>query len=1297
MLDFLMIGKRVYPKKPVIEIFPKFIVKSNSKDLMIKGGDFYAVFDEDSKMWCTDEQFVIDYVDRMLREQAKEMEMHKDGFGKEFHCFYMMDSDSGSIDKWHKYVQKQMRDQYHTLDERVTFANTDVKKEDYVSKRLSYPLEEGHIDAYDELISTLYDPEERLKLEWAVGAIIAGDSKMIQKFIVLYGSAGSGKSTFLNIVQQLFDGYYATFDAKALGSSSNTFALESFKDNPLLAIQHDGDLSRIEDNTRLNSIVSHESLVINEKFAKTYSSKINTFLFVGTNRPVKITEAKSGLIRRLIDVHPSGRKVPFDRYSDLMSKIKFELGGIAHHCLSVYKMYGRSHYDGYIPRDMMSATNDFYDFVDIYYDEFAKTSQIALKDVWGLYKEYCNYANVAYPLSMRQVRVELKNYFRDFDEQAWVEGQHLRNVYSGFLKNKFRSIVSDTPLEVAQNTWIELGDNESVFDHEFYDRPAQLSNEDGNPKMKWDKVKTKLEDIDTKELHWVKPPENHIVIDFDLKDDDGTKSLEKNLAAANKWPKTYVETSKSGQGLHLHYMYTGDPSKISYKYEDDIEIKTFKGNSSLRRKLVSCNTLPIAVLASGLPLREEKKMLDFDGINNEKRLRSFIKNCLAKKHHGATKPEMDFMKKVLEECYENGTVYDISDMKPAILGFAGKSSNQAMLCLKIARNLPYASKIEPIDIGVGEGSLVFFDVEVFPNLFVVVFKEEGDHEPVILINPGALQIKQLCEHKLVGFNCRRYDNHILYGRMVEDFDNYQLYRLSQNIINGRSNAMFRGAYNLSYTDIYDFSSKKQSLKKFEIELGIHHQELGLPWDEDVPEDMWDLVAKYCVNDVLATEAVWNDRKGDFIAREILADLAGMSVNSTTNSLTTKIIFGDDRNPDLVYTDLATGKRYEGKDMPPKDDEIDPQNGRAPNETAEINAFPGYKYDAGVNMYRGEDVGKGGYVYAEPGIYENVALLDVASMHPSSIELLNLFGSYTERFSQLKLARIYIKHKDFDSAKTMLDGKLAPYLDDEKQADALAFALKIAINSVYGLTAASFINPFRDTRNVNNIVALRGALFMVDLKHAVQEQGFTVAHIKTDSIKIPNATPKIIDFVMEFGKKYGYVFEHEATYKKMCLVNNAVYIAQYDDGPHEFKLSTGEKLNTAWTATGTQFQIPYIFKTMFSKDKLRFEDMCETKSVTTALYLDMNEDLGEDEHAYKFVGKVGSFCPIKPKCGGGWLMREKEGQYNSAGGAKGYRWLEAETVKKLHKEDDIDRSYYDTMVNEAIDTISKYGDYEAFVS
>lgn len=143
-------------------------------------------------------------------------------------------------------------------------------------------------------------------------------------------------------------------------------------------------------------------------------------------------------------------------------------------------------------------------------------------------------------------------------------------------------------------------------------------------------------------------------------------------------------------------------------------------------------------------------------------------------------------------------------------------------------------------------------------------------------------------------------------------------------------------------------------------------------------------------------------------------------------------------------------------------------------------------------------------------------------------------------------RIYVKHGEYDKAKKLFGGKLSKYLDDPAQAKALAQALKIAINSVYGLTSATFDNPFRNPKNANNIVALRGALFMRTLQDEVQQRGFTVAHIKTDSIKIPDATPEIIDFCMDFAKKYGYTFEHEATYEKMCLVNNAVYIAKYLD-------------------------------------------------------------------------------------------------------------------------------------------------------
>lgn len=1244
MLDFLNIATRS-TKKGVIEIYPKFKIISTT-DLMIRGGDFYAIWDEESKMWSTDEQTAIELIDRELSIFSKE---YRKRTGDDVRVLYLWDAGSCMIDVWHKYCQKQMRDRFHMLDETILFANSESKKTNYASKKLSYPLEECDISSYEKLVSTLYSDEERRKIEWCIGAVVSGDSKKIQKFCVLYGAAGTGKSTILNIIQMLFDGYYSVFDAKALGSSSNVFALEAFKTNPLVAIQHDGDLSKIEDNTRLNSLVSHEMMTVNEKFKSTYTNRFKSFLFMGTNKPVKITDGKSGLIRRLIDVKPTGNKVGKDEYDILMSQIKFELGGIAKHCLDLY-LSDVKMWDTYMPKDMMSATNEFYDFVLDSYLVFKREDTVGLKQAWEMYKVYCDASKVPFPMSKKNFREELKNYFR---ECVTTETD---TEYSIFKSELFLNNVKEYKVNADTMPWLSLNSKQSIFDEYCKDEIAQYATEDEIPRSKWGNVKTHLKDLDTHKLHYVRLPENHIVIDFDICK-NGKKSLDENIKAASKFPKTYAETSKSGNGLHLHYIYDGDVEKLSRIYDENIEIKVFTGNSSLRRKLVKCNDIPIATIASGLPLKEEvKKTVSENVIKSEKALRVLIKRNLLKEIHPATKPSVDFIFKILEDAYNSGLNYDVSDMRSYILSFAASSTNNSDYCIKLVSKMKFKSEEPSIPISDKDKELVFYDVEVFPNLFLVNFKIAGKDKTVVrMINPKPKEIGELMKFNLVGFNCRRYDNHMLYGRLL-GYSNQQLYELSQKIINNSPNCFFGEAYNISYTDVYDYASKKQSLKKWEIELGIHHKELGLPWDQPVPEEKWLEVAEYCDNDVIATEAVFDATKADFTAREILADLAGMTVNDTTNSLTTKIIFGNDKHPELVYTDLSE-------------------------------EFPGYEFkqlddNKFHNMYRGTDLGFGGYVYAEPGMYKNVALLDVASMHPNSAINLNIFGKYTQRFKELLDIRIHVKHKEFDIVKTMFDGRLAKYMDDPDMAKSLAQALKIAINSVYGLTSAKFDNPFRDIRNKNNIVALRGALFMRTLQDEVQSRGFTVAHIKTDSIKIPDATPEIIDFVMEFGKKYGYTFEHEATYEKMCLVNDAVYIAKYKDGD--------------WTATGTQFQVPYVFKTLFSKEPIEFEDLCETKSVTSALYLDMNENLPEDEHDYHFIGKVGLFCPIKEGCGGGVLLRKAEDKYHAATGTKGYRWLESEMVRQLNKENDIDIEYYDSLVKEAIGTISAYGFYDWFV-
>lgn len=1321
MLDFVEILTRS-PKQGHIEIYPNFVI-GKSEDLMTKGQDFYAVWVEDIGLWSTDENDVVKLVDREINQKYEEIKNQFPGYS--IKKLLLRNGSSGMIDQWHKYCQKQRRDKFVMLNEKLVFANDPVDKKDYASVRLDYALMPGDYSAWDELVSTLYEPSERHKIEWCIGSIVTGASKTNQKFLVFYGPKGTGKSTIIEIIQKLFKGYYATFDAKALGSGSDSFALEPFKNGPLVAIQHDGNLSRIEDNTRLNSLVSHEIMTVNEKFKSLYANAFKAFLIMGTNDPVRITNAKSGILRRLIDVNPSEHLIPRDRYDMLIQKINFELGAIAWHCKEIYEANPRF-YDSYTPLNMMGATNDFYNFVEDSYFVFKKEDSTTLKSAWERYKTYCEDARVPYPLSLRAFKEELKNYFWEFTDRSYTDDGRIRNVYSKFRTDKFdfmdpMDILMEPPPEEEEDAgWLKFNCTKSLLDEFEMDCPAQYATSKETPSMPWDEVTTTLKDIDTSQLHYVKIPETHIVIDFDIPDENGNKCFALNLQEALKWPQTYAELSKSGQGIHLHYVYNGDATMLEQKYADHIEVKVFKnsGKSALRRKLTKCNDIPVATISSGLPLKKgENVVINADAIRSEKGLRNLIARNLRKEIHAGTKPSIDFIKKILDDAYASGLKYDVADMRTAILRFASNSTNHPLYCIGVMNQMKFKSDDPPeVTSPTDDDEIWFYDIEVFPNLLLINFKKRGKGNPMYrLINPKPEDLEVLVKKKLVGFNCRRYDNHIVYAAMM-GYSNEEIYNLSKRIIGGDRTAFFSQAYDISYTDIYDFASagNKKSLKKLEIEMGIHHQELGYDWDKPVPEDKWIEVSNYCDNDVYATEAAFEYKKlkSDFLARQILAELAGGKVNDTTNTLTTKLIFGNDKHPQgqFCYRDLSKPVDYLEPEVEAFLKEACPvmMSKTHVNDGLTFSLlpyFPGYKYEFGKSTYKGVEVGEGGYVYAEPGIYTNVALLDVSSMHPHSAIAECLFGpKFTRVFREIVEGRVSIKHKAWEELNDILGGKLTPFIERVKNgeftAKDLANALKTAINSVYGLTAAGFENSFRDPRNIDNIVAKRGALFMIDLKEEVERRGFTVAHIKTDSIKIPNATPEIIKFVMDFAQEYGYSFEHEATYDRMCLVNDAVYIAKYatpDRCKELYGYVPGDNAEAAedgeiWTATGTQFAVPYVFKKLFSGEPVIFDDMCETKSVSKgALYLDMGS---EENHDYRFIGRVGQFCPMK---NGYDLYVCRDEKYSSPSGTKGYKWMESEYVRANKLEKDIDESYYIQLAENASMEISKYGDFDKFVA
>ena len=927
----------VHPKrvsKTKIEIIADPKVRGYH-DLLVKGGAFYAVFDERTGLWSQNLEVLSELIDADI---DKFMETYQAPEGVDVVPQYMQNVSNGA---WNRYMSslKNLADSKQTLNQRMVFDGETPKREDYATVQLPYRIQKGPIDAYDELMSTLYAPAEREKLEWGIGALIDGkDISKIQKFFVIYGDPGTGKSTVLTIMERLFPGYIAYFSAEELGKGYQ-FATAAFKSSPLIGMQHDGDLSKLWDNTLINTIAAHEELIINEKGIRQYSIRPKTMLFLATNKPVRITDSRSGLIRRLIDIRPTGVTLPANRYREDLEHLSFELGAIANHCLSVYRKLGRDKFNGYIPTDMIAKTNDAYNFITDHLDLFDDETKLA--DIWKPYKVWCEESNIDRPMKKLDFMYEISSYFESMHRPDPSNSRSFSGVwYEGFRRDKFVS-KEIAPTPETTPSWLELNGTTSAFDILAADYPAQYATktEAGNPRYKWNDVTTTLKDLDTHELHWVQVPENHIVIDFDLRGDDGEKSLEKNLEAARAFPKTYAETSKSGNGLHLHYIYDGDPSKLKNLYDVNIEVKVYKGNASLRRKLSCCNDLEIAHISSGLPTKGEKTVINNRELKDELHIRNLIKHAVRKEYCPGTKPSIDFICKILDEAYESGITYDVSDLKPSLVSFAMGSTHWADYCLQVVGNMKFRSEESPAgENPQNDDILTFYDVEVFPNLFLISFMDSNEKEPHSWINPPRKSVMELMRGNLVGFNNRKYDNHILYAWAVLGYNNQQLYQLSQKIVTNDRNALFSQAYNLSYTDIFDFSAKKQSLKKWEIELGIDHHELGMPWDQPVPEDKWALVQSYCEDDVRATKAVFDHLKEDFTARKTLAVLSGLTVNDPTNSHTAKIIFGDEKNPQLQFN------------YP---------------ELSEL--FPGYRFDQYApkdkkSLYMGEYPGEGGYVW-----------------------------------------------------------------------------------------------------------------------------------------------------------------------------------------------------------------------------------------------------------------------------------------------------------------------------------------------
>lgn len=1162
------------------------------------------------------------------------------------------------------------------FNQKIFFKDDTPKREDYSTTKLSYTPTRGATPIFDKIMTKWYTNRDIEILLWFIGATLTNNMANIQKFIFIYGSGGSGKGSFLKILEHLFQDYAQNISLKKLASNSQ-FANSEVKEIPVL-IDGETDLSRIDNKENFLALTAHEELWVEKKGKDPYPVRFTGLLVTASNKPYDMGNSKSGLGRRLVAVYPTGEKFSTDEYYNLMDQVMFETAYIAQRAIDVFNHYGIEYVNN-LEEDykMRVETDDMFNFIreNVRHGYLKETTTLNVAaEAYKAFLEMNEWSTKSY---RNRIKAELKDYYKEYYEVKRIDGKKLYNVYQGLKMEKiFPEEYRDDNIVMHKS----LPDFNSDFNlFADGDEIAQPSNNDGNPQKQWAKVKTKVKELDQSKLHWVQLAPNRIRIDFDK------PTLEENLELSKSYPPTYGELSRSGKGIHLHYIYDGDVSRLDTQKHNDIEVKVSKGNSSVRRMFQKSNGLPLAHISDGLPLKEENKMYNDikQFVTTEESMRKEIQRALRKEHHGATKPEIDFIFKILEDAKDQGVLYDLRDLRQDVLLFAMNSTNQQEAALEVYNKMPFSTIMDLIDtpqLDISDGSdltkpktsgyfkvpdkdLYFFDIEVFQNLLMVSWKRYGEQDITTWYNPSQEEIEWLLDKPLVGFNNRGYDNHIMYAALIGKTP-YELFEASKNIIDGGPNAKFAGGYSLAYTDVYDFSNTKQSLKKWEVELGLPHDELEFEWDKPLPQEDWERAAEYNRNDVYATEEVFKHLNADYEARLMLAALTNRPVSTPTNALSGFFLFGNEPRPQekFIYTDLSEqfpGYTREWKEVQTKK--------RGTNEII-TKRKP-------VFSYRGEDPSNGGYVYSQPGVYEDAVEFDIESMHPNSLIQLNYFGPYTQRYAELVKARWHIKHaknhdgslnrEHIEAAKELLDGQLVPYLTDDADFSGLAYALKIVVNAVYGMTSASFDNKFKHKDNTDNIVAKRGALFMIDLKFAVEEQGYTVIHIKTDSIKVANADEKIAKFISDFAGDYGYSVGVAGEYDRMALVNKAVLIAHYKDGDEK-----------AWHAIGSEFAMPVVHKTLFTHEDLELDDYIVTKSTKAGpMYLDN-----------KFVGKIGRF--YASKTGHTLEWESKDGKRLAPAGTKGFLFRDAVELQNLY---DLDINYYDTMVVDALKHIASVGD------
>lgn len=410
-----------------------------------------------------------------------------------------------------------------------------------------------------------------------------------------------------------------------------------------------------------------------------------------------------------------------------------------------------------------------------------------------------------------------------------------------------------------------------------------------------------------------------------------------------------------------------------------------------------------------------------------------------------------------------------------------------------------------------------YDIEIFKNFFSVTFLDLNSSESkVFVIYNGFWVCRDDYQEMvsflrtnpiLIGFNNKHFDDLLLALMLKGQKDPYKIYKAAQLIIGEKRNEDIyelrqwasKHIDSIDLMTLFHLDSIGVGLKQ--IAINLKHdwiQDLPIPYDSKVEDEMVELILEYNLNDVVITKKLYQEAKEEIELRESIGRQYGLDVRSDSDSriatsILTKLYAQKTKKPISSFRDSRSRRSKVflrdiiSSTIEFKSDTLTDLMRRL-NETVlkeEDNFlfngkvfYGGKVYNMGVGGLHSEDEA-GKFSSSEERLVIDV---DVASFYPNIILINEIYPEHLEREAFLAILREMTERR----------------LKAKKEGDKVtAQTLKITINSIFG-RLGSDQHWLYDPKAFYG-VTINGQLYLLMLIESLCLNGFEVISANTDGV------------------------------------------------------------------------------------------------------------------------------------------------------------------------------------------------------